>query len=82
MENNMDLLMDVQMPVSICFGRARVPLKDLLEMGAGATIALDKTEDQLVEIQVNRAVIGYGEVVELDGHYGIRIHKLAKAANA
>jgi flagellar motor switch protein FliN/FliY len=78
MDQNMDLLMDVQMPVSISFGRARILLKDLLEMDAGSLIPLDRTDDQLVEIQVNRAVIGYGEVVEVDGHYGIRIQKLAK----
>jgi flagellar motor switch protein FliN len=78
MEQNMDLLMDVQMPVSISFGRTRILLKDLLEMDAGSLIPLDRTDDQLVEIQVNRAVIGYGDVVEVDGHYGIRIQKLAK----
>ena len=32
-----------------------------------------------MEIQVNRSVIGYGEVVDVDGHYGIRIHHLAKS---
>jgi flagellar motor switch protein FliN/FliY len=78
MDQNMDLLMDVQMPVSISFGRTRILLKDLLEMEAGSLIPLDRTDDQLVEIQVNRAVIGYGDVVEVDGHYGIRIQKLAK----
>ena len=78
MEQNLELLMDVQMPVTICFGRAKVLLKDLLEMEAGTLIPLDRTESQLVEIQVNRAVIGYGEVVEVEGHYGIRIQKLAK----
>jgi len=78
MEQNLDLLMDVQMPVTICFGRARVLLKDLLDMETGTLIPLDKTESQLVEIQVNHAVIGYGEVVEVDGHYGVRIQKLAK----
>jgi flagellar motor switch protein FliN/FliY len=78
MEQNMELLMDVQMPVSISFGRTRILLKDLLEMDAGSLIPLDRTDDQLVEIQVNRAVIGYGDLVEVDGHYGIRIQKLAK----
>jgi flagellar motor switch protein FliN/FliY len=76
----MEVLMDVQLPITISFGRSRVPLRDLLDLEQGALIPLERAEGQLVEIQVNRSVIGYGEIVDVDGHYGIRIHHLAKSA--
>ena len=76
----MEALMDVQLPITVSFGRTRVALRDILDLETGAIIPLERTEGQLVEIQVNRSVIGYGEVVDVDGHYGIRIHHLAKPA--
>lgn len=79
-ENKMEVLMDVQLPITVSFGKTRIPLRDLLELETGALIPLERTEGQLVEIQVNRSVIGYGEVVDVDGHYGIRIQRLAKSA--
>ena len=76
----MEILMDVQLPVTISFGRVKIPLRDILELEPGALIPLERTDGQLVEIQVNRSVIGYGEVVDVDGRYGIRIQRLAKSA--
>lgn len=76
----MEILMDVQLPVTISFGRVKIPLRDILGLEPGALIPLERTDGQLVEIQVNRSVIGYGEVVDVDGRYGIRIQRLAKSA--
>lgn len=78
-EPNMELLMDVQLPITVSFGRTRLPLRDVLDLEPGALIPLERAEGQLVEIRVNRSVIGYGEVVAVDGQYGIRIQRLAKA---
>jgi flagellar motor switch protein FliN len=78
-EHNMEALMDVQLQITVSFGRSRVALRDILDSEPGSLIPLERTEGQLVEIQVNRSVIGYGEVVDVDGHYGIRIHHLAKS---
>lgn len=79
-EPNMELLMDVQLPITVSFGRTRMALRDVLELESGSLIPLERSEGQLVEIRVNRSVIGYGEVVAVDGQYGIRIQRLAKPA--
>jgi flagellar motor switch protein FliN len=78
-EKNMELLMDLQLPITISFGRAKVALGELLDLEPGAMIPLERGEGQLVEIQVNGSLIGYGEVVDVDGRYGIRVERLARS---
>jgi flagellar motor switch/type III secretory pathway protein FliN len=50
-----------------------------LDLEPGAMIPLERGEGQLVEIQVNGSLIGYGEVVDVDGRYGIRVERLARS---
>jgi len=71
-----DLLLDVEMPVSVSFGRARVPLKDVLKLTTGSIVELNRSIVEPVEIIVNNCVIARGEVVVVEGNFGVRIQQV------
>ena len=68
-----DLLLDVEMPVSVSFGKAQVPLKDVLKLTTGSIVELNRTIAEPVDIVVNNCVIARGEVVVVEGNFGVRI---------
>ena len=68
-----DLLMEVELPVSVSFGRAHLPLRDVLKLNSGSIVELNRTISDPVEIIVNNCVIARGEVVVIEGNYGVRI---------
>lgn len=72
----MDLLLDVELPVSVSFGRAQLALNDLLKLTSGSIVELNRTISEPVEVIVNNCVIARGEVVVVDGNYGIRIQEI------
>jgi flagellar motor switch protein FliN len=72
----LDLLMEVELPVSVSFGRADVPLRDVLKLNSGSIVELNRTITDPVEIIVNNCVIARGEVVVVDGNYGVRIQQV------
>lgn len=76
---SLDLLMHVEVPVSVCFGRAKVRMRDLLSYTPGAIVELDQKLGDAVEIRVNNCVIARGEVVAIDGNYGVRVLELASS---
>jgi len=71
-----DMLMHVQVPVSVSFGATQIRMKDLLNLTAGSVVELDQTLHDNVEVRVNDRVIARGEVVAVDGHYGVRVLEL------
>jgi flagellar motor switch protein FliN/FliY len=71
-----NLLMGVELPVSVSFGHVQLPLKDILKLTAGSIIELNRTVDELVEVVVNNCVVARGEVVVVEGNYGVRIHQI------
>ena len=75
--SGLDLLFDFELPVSFSFGRKKLPLKDVLRLAPSSVVELDRAPDDLVEVIVNDAVIAWGEVVSINGQYGIRIRRIA-----
>ena len=69
----MDLLFDVELPVSVSFGRAQLPLKDVIKLTTGSIIELNRAATEPVEVIVNNCVIARGEVVVVEGNFGVRI---------
>jgi flagellar motor switch protein FliN len=67
------LLDDVEVPLSISFGKAQLPLRDVLKLGTGSIIELDRTVSEPVDIVVSNRVVARGEVVVIDGNYGVRV---------
>jgi flagellar motor switch protein FliN/FliY len=72
----MDMLMQVEVPVSVSFGRTRIRMKDLLNLTPGSVVELDQSLGEEVEVWVNNCAIAKGEVVAVDGNYGVRILEL------
>jgi flagellar motor switch protein FliN/FliY len=69
-----ELLLDVELPVSVSFGRAQVPLKDVLKLTTGSIVELNRSITEPVEVIVNNCVIARGEVVVVEGNFGVRVH--------
>ena len=78
---NIDLLLDVELPISVSFGQTEMTLKDVLKLGAGSVIELDKSVNDPVSIIVNHKPIAKGEVVMVDGNYGVRILEVESTAD-
>ena len=73
----MDLLLDVDLPVTISFGKASLPMKDVLKLTTGSIVELNRALNEPVEVLVNHCLIARGEVVVVEGNYGIRIQEIA-----
>jgi flagellar motor switch protein FliN len=72
----MDLLLDVELPVSLSFGRTQVPLKDVLKLTTGSIVELNRGVTEPVDVLVNQCLIARGEVVVIDGNYAVRIQQI------
>lgn len=77
--SNLALLMDVQLPVSIRFGETEMLLEEIVKLGIGSVIELNSGIDQPVELVVNNRTLARGEIVTVDGFYGIRITEITSA---
>ena len=73
----MDLLLDVDLPISISFGRTQLPMKDVLKLTTGSIVELNRGVNDPVEVLVNHCLIARGEVVVVEGNYGVRIQEIA-----
>ncbi|MDQ2839607.1 MAG: flagellar motor switch protein FliN, partial [Acidobacteriota bacterium] len=71
-----ELLLDVELPVSVSFGRAALKLHDAIKLITGSLIELDRGLSDPVELLVNNCVIARGEVVVVEGNYGVRITEI------
>ncbi|WP_151735121.1 flagellar motor switch phosphatase FliY [Paenibacillus tengchongensis] len=72
-ENNLNLLMDIPLKVTVELGRTQKQIKDILEMSQGSIIELDKLAGEPVDILVNNKLIAKGEVVVIDENFGVRV---------
>jgi flagellar motor switch protein FliN/FliY len=75
-QGNIGLLMDVYMEMTVELGRTRRLIKDILGMGEGTIIELDKLAGEPVDILVNHKLIAKGEVVVIDENFGVRVTEI------
>jgi len=73
---NIERLLEVELDVIVRFGITNVPLRDVVRMGVGTMIELNRTVDEPVELLVNGRQLARGEVVVVDGYYGVRITEI------
>ena len=73
----LDLLMDVEMPVSVRFGSTSVLLRDIVAWSEGSLVEFHRSPDEPADIVVNGRVVARGAVVVVQGHYGVRITEIA-----
>jgi flagellar motor switch protein FliN/FliY len=67
------LLADVQVELAVEIGRVKLPLRDLLSLEPGSVLELDRSADAPVDVLVNGCLVARGEVVVIDGEFGVRI---------
>ena len=72
----MDSLLEVELPVSISFGKTELPMKDVLQLTTGSIVELNRGVNEPVEVLVNHCLIARGEVVVVEGNYGVRIQQI------
>jgi len=72
----MDLLLDVELPVSVSFGKTEIAMKDVLKLTTGSIVELNRGVNEPVEVLVNHCLIARGEVVVVEGNYGVRIQQI------
>ncbi|KOY13468.1 flagellar motor switch phosphatase FliY [Paenibacillus xylanivorans] len=72
-ENNLNLLMDIPLKVTVELGRTQKQIKDILELSQGSIVELDKLAGEPVDILVNNKLIAKGEVVVIDENFGVRV---------
>ncbi len=70
---NISLILDVPLNVSVELGRTRKTIKEILDLGPGSIIQLEKLAGEPVDILVNGKLIAKGEVVVIDENYGVRV---------
>ncbi len=75
---NLDMLLDVQLEAVVELGRKSIPIKDVLKLGRGSIIELEKTAGEPLDIYLNGRKLAEGEVVVVDEQFGIRITHLVE----
>jgi len=70
---NLKLIMDVPLQVTVELGSTKMRIKEILELGVGSVIELDKLASDPVDVYVNGRLIAKGEVVVIDETFGIKI---------
>ena len=75
-QNSLDLLLDVELELSVELGRTAISVREVLQLGPGAIVELEKLAGEPVDILVNGRRIAKGEVVVVDENFGVRITKI------
>lgn len=78
-KGNLDLLMDIELGVTLRFGQRQMMLQDILDLQSGSVIELDREIQQPVDLLLDGRVIARGSVVVVDGNYGLRVTEVGSA---
>ncbi len=79
-DEKLDLIMDVPLEITVELGRTRKQIKEILSLGPGAILELDRLAGETVDLLVNGKLIAKGEVVVIDENFGIRITDILSPA--
>jgi flagellar motor switch protein FliN/FliY len=77
---NLDLLLDVPIPITVEVGRAQMTLDAILNLGPGSIVSLDKKAEEPIDLRVNGKLVARGEVVMVDESYGLRVTQILDRA--
>ncbi len=80
-KENIDLIMDVQLEVTVELGRTHKAIKDILEFAPGTIIELNKLSGEPIDVLVNGKIVAKGEVVVIDENFSIRVTEIIKQKN-
>lgn len=72
-----DILMDMELEAFLQFGACEMPLKEVLELGAGDVITLDRHIEEPVDLVLGDRIVARGEVVIMNGNFALRVTEVA-----
>jgi len=70
---NLDVILDVAVTLSMEVGRARIPIRNLLQLNQGSVVELERAAGEPLDIYVNGTLIAHGEVVVVNEKFGVRL---------
>ncbi len=76
---NFQLLADIPVRMSVEVGSTQLKLSQVMDLAEGSVVELDRQADELLDIMVNGTLVARGEVVTVNGRYGIRVVEIASA---
>ena len=78
---NLEFILDIPLEVSVELGRTKMMIKDLLHLGQGSVIELDKMAGEPIEILLNQKLVARGEVVVVNEKFGVRLTDIISPAD-
>jgi flagellar motor switch protein FliN/FliY len=75
-EVNLKMIMDVPVDVRVELGHTQISIRDVLKLGNGSIVELDRQSGSPADIVVNGKLVGHGDVVVINENFGVRITKL------
>lgn len=78
---SLDLLLDIPLEISVELGRMKMPVRDVVELGAGSIVEIDKAAGEPVDVLVNGRLVARGEVVVIEDNFGVRITEILSASD-
>lgn len=76
---NLDLVMDIPVTLSMELGRTRISIQDLLELDSGSVIELQRMADEPMDVLVNGTLVAHGEAVVIGDKFGVRLTDVISA---
>jgi flagellar motor switch protein FliN len=73
---NLDLLLDVKMNLVVELGRTKIEVKDVLDLGSGSVVELDKFTGEPVDLFINNRLVARGDVIAIDESFGIKVSEI------
>ena len=79
-DSSMDVLLDVPLEISVELGRMKMMVREVLDLGTGSIIEVDKAAGEPVDVMVNGRLVAKGEVVVIEDNFGVRITEILNPA--
>ncbi|MCX8070508.1 MAG: flagellar motor switch protein FliN [Thermodesulfovibrionales bacterium] len=80
-KRDINFILDVPLEMTVVIGKTKILIQELLQLGQGSVIALDKLAGEPMEVFVNNKLIGRGEVVVVNEKFGIRVTDIISPAD-
>jgi flagellar motor switch protein FliN/FliY len=72
-DQGLDVILDVSVTLSMEVGRARIPIRNLLQLNPGSVVELERAAGEPLDVYVNGTLIAHGEVVVINDRFGVRL---------
>ena len=79
-DSNLDLILDIPVTISMEIGRARISIRNLLQLNQGSVVELDRLAGEPMDVRVNGTLVAHGEVVVVNEKFGIRLTDVVSPA--